>query len=103
MMHFHVTVSQPGYLPMSDNSPQFETIDDAWEDLVTEIRQDYESDLETYEYEEVNRRYDAAFNFIATIPMDPGSVHVPGPTDTHLGMVYSVTTCEDQECPDGED
>ena len=98
-MHFHVIVNQPGYLPMSDDLPRFETIEEAWVGLIDELDRDYDSDLDSSP-QGIAERYSSAMAFAAQGPAVPGSVHVPGPTDTHLGVVYSVAECADPECPD---
>jgi hypothetical protein len=98
-MHFHVIVNQPGYSPMSDNFPRFETIKEAWECVVDELERDYDSDLDL-DPEDVEERYRPAITAAMWDHLAPGYVHVPGPTNTHLGMVYNVIECDNPECPD---
>jgi len=95
MTQYLATVNQPGYLPMDDDPPVFDTIPEAWAYLVGELDSDWtgEYDLD-HDKEAVDARYVDAHTFMHGDPRDVGSVHVDGPTDTHLGQCYTVAVFE---------
>jgi hypothetical protein len=99
-MHFHVIVNQPGYSPMSEDFPRFNTIEEAWAGVVDELDRDYDNDLDSDAGWLVASRYSQAMATAMREQSAPGYVHVPGPTNTHLGTIYNVVECADSECPD---
>lgn len=106
-MSYLATINTPGYLPMDDDPPVFETAEGAWEYLADE-RKRGEDDTE-----EVDDGYSATVNILeqaATGTMDAfsnaglaedgtGTVYgnTPGYEGEHdLGLAYSVTLTEEE-------
>jgi hypothetical protein len=104
--HFHANTHQPGYLPMSDDLPTFDTAESAWSYIESELQRDWDSEYDITdegnagirERDAIDARYLPAHTAIHVSSRERGAVHVDGPTDTHLGIVYEVTECGLTEC-----
>lgn len=104
--HFHANTHQPGYLPMSDDVPTFDTAAEAWAFVADEMARDWDHEYDTVpdgdagmsEREAIDARYVPAHTYVHNNNNERGAVHVDGPTDTHLGIVYEVTECGVTEC-----
>lgn len=97
MIQYVATINVPGYLPMDDEPPTFDTISEAWNYLADERK---DSELMS-EYPDGTPLSDTYRNLLhmATIP-DPqtGSIYgaTPGYEGDHdLGLAYSVDTVDD--------
>ena len=114
MTKYVATVNVPGYLPMDDDPPVFDTAAEAWAYLAAE-RERHEDDLGTWdeplgEYSDtlMYLRYSAGSEVTygsphEDYPLDPdGTGTIYGPTPGYdgshdLGLAYSVTLIEDTE------
>jgi hypothetical protein len=104
--HFHANTHQPGYLPMSDDLPTFETAEEAWSYIESELQRDWDHEYDGTkegwqgmdERSSIDERFLPAHTAIDTMSRERGAVHVDGPTSTHLGIVYEVTECGLTEC-----
>jgi hypothetical protein len=114
-MGFLATVNMPGYLPMDDDPPVFETAAEAWAWLADQRERDEDSaaDDDTGEYSETlgSLRYAAGTevqygNPHEDWPMSPDGTGViygatPGYDGTHdLGLAYHVSWVDAE--PDDE-
>lgn len=105
-IHFHANTHQPGYLPFSDEGYSFETASEAWASLASDLERAWDGEYESApdgaegseERMSIDGRYLDAHTFMHNAPNREGSVHVDGPTETHLGTVYEVTECERDDC-----
>jgi hypothetical protein len=92
-MMFVATINVPGYLPMDDEPPMFETAAEAWQYLADE--RDYGEDQAEFTEADPTRVGDVAADLRK---MDgTGTVYgfTPGYEGEHdLGLAYSVTAVE---------
>lgn len=104
-MPFLALVNVPGYLPVSDDRPLFDTAREAWEYLLDDRR-------EAEDWQEDPAGYSATVNTLEQLSQgnfDPafgvsdedgtGVVYgaTPGGAIHDLGLAYSVTLAEDDE------
>jgi hypothetical protein len=88
-MTYVATINVPGYLPMDDDPPEFDTAREAWEWLAQE-RQAAEEDADIPEWSETQ----STLRLFADGSPGTGVVYgtTPGYDGDHdLGLVYSVT------------
>lgn len=89
MSHFHAVINIPGYLPQSDDNSSFDTAEEAWQYLGTELGFWWDQE----EAGDQDYRFLPAHADIHNHTHGPGTVHLAGPSDTHLGWNFSVTSC----------
>ena len=86
----------PGYLPMDDEPPTFETARDAWQYLVGEIERSWDEDPD-----DANGAHIEAHTQLPHLDQSqPGAIHAPTPGDdgSHdLGMAYCVVEIDDDD------
>ena len=102
--HFHANVHVPGYLPAGD-VPLFDTAEEAWSYLVGELERGWDGEGAASESLgeglEIDGRYLEPHTAMHNMDQSqPGSVHLDGPSDTHLGWMYEVTACTETDCDD---
>jgi hypothetical protein len=88
------TISVPGYLPMDDDPPVFDTAAEAWDYLREERQRAEDDDESTDEYSETLETLGA----MATGGAQLGSIVGPTPGydgDHDLGLVYAVRIVEE--------
>lgn len=103
-MPYLATVNVPGYLPMDDDPPVFDTISDAWSYLADERRNSEDAaetiglndstDPDPAPYSDTVNALDAA----ASAGISTGAIYgdTPGYDGSHdLGLAYTVTETED--------
>lgn len=97
-MPYVATVNIPGYLPMDDDPPVFDTIEDAWAYLAAERErsEDYAADADEYDYSDT---FNALIIAAAGVHgHHAGTIYggTPGYDGDHdLGLAYTVTETED--------
>lgn len=107
-MGFVATINVPGYSPMDDDPPVFDTAQDAWAYLRDE-RERGEDDTEGGDYSDTHHSLDQCSGNLGSAriawwahlgTMDgQGTVHGPTPGydgDHDLGLAYSVNLVEDE-------
>jgi hypothetical protein len=107
MTRYLATVNIPGYLPMDDDPPMFDSPREAWAYLADERRRDEDHDDTADEYSDTVRTLDYLAsdehqdgNPLEDTPTDidgTGTVYgdTPGSDSPHdLGLAYSVTALE---------
>lgn len=96
MTEYVATINVPGYLPMDDEPPTFETAQEAWAYLADERRN--AEDEEEGEYSTTVDELDAhAAAAGSGAPFDVGTVYgdTPGYDGSHdLGLAYCVSEVE---------
>lgn len=106
MTQFVATINVPGYLPMDDDPPVFDTAREAWDYLAEERRRDEDdvvmTGMDGYS-ETVNQleqraegNFDPAFGSIDEVTGE-GTIHGPMPGydgDHDLGFNYNVSLAE---------
>ncbi len=100
--HYHANVHVPGYLPEEGNY-RFDTMQAAWAFLVEEIDRDWDIEYECAGADKAERlgidgRYLHPHTYMHNNNGYTGSVHLSGPTETHLGWIYEVTECGEEDC-----
>lgn len=102
MTRYLATVNVPGYLPMDDDPPVFDTPSDAWSYLADERRESEDAapfddtDPDAAYYSDTVDELDAK----ASANAGPGTVYgdTPGYDGDHdLGLAYTVTETEEEE------
>lgn len=105
MTHFHAGANMPGYMPEGDNVARFDTADSAWAHVADVIQEDWDAEYDSTETSderlEIDARYLPAHSQV-NLTDDSGMVHVPGPTETHLGRNYWVSECSEDDCTDDD-
>lgn len=107
MSRFLATINVPGYLPMDDDPPVFDTPTEAWEYLAAERRCEEDEGPNFFDgpgpYSETVDRLDAWASaghgpdfFIGDTP---GYDHSDPAHDHDLGLVYTVTEVDDEGVP----
>jgi hypothetical protein len=96
-MAYVATINVPGYLPMDDDPPVFDTAREAWQYLLGEVERGWDysdgSDAQEGAYLETHTQ------FHAQDQTREGTVYgpTPGYDGTHdLGLAYSVTLTDDE-------
>lgn len=97
-MRYVIGSNVPGYLPEDDEPYEVEDETLARRALADLIERDWDAEEEATEdngkeHVEIGNRYLDAHTGVNTLTI-PGSVHVPGPTSTHLGRTYWVAVAE---------
>lgn len=98
---FVATVNVPGYMPMDDEPPTFETAREAWQYLVTEVERQWDE----YPEDENGACVEAHTAMHVQDQSRPGSVYTDTPGyegDWDLGLVYSVTEVPERILSDEE-
>lgn len=105
MTMYVATVNVPGYLPMDDDPPVFDTAQEAWQYLSDEYQQDGESAWEPMDAndpdgpQQLNGPALALERFATLDVANEGTVYVgtPGYDGDHdLGLAYSVTWTDEE-------
>lgn len=97
MPRYVATINVPGYLPMDDEPPVFDTAREAWQYLADE-RERGEDETEGEEYSQTFFTLRALAHDGPAEGDEPGTVYgyTPGYEGEHdLGLVYSVSIAED--------
>jgi hypothetical protein len=97
-MRYVIGSNVPGYLPEDDEPYEVEDETLARRALADLIERDWDAEDEVAPVDciasvEISNRYLDAHTGVNTLTI-PGSVHVPGPTSTHLGRTYWVAVAE---------
>jgi hypothetical protein len=105
MTQYLATVNQPGYLPQGDEPSVFDTIPEAWVYLEGELERDWEAEEEGVgspeEQQAIDDRYSETYNEMHNGRWELATLHVVGPTDTHLGFNYTVAVFEPEKGTQG--
>lgn len=96
MSRYAAIINTPGYLPMDDEPPVFDTAREAWQYLVAEVERSWD------EYpEDTNGACVEAHTQLHNIDQTTvGTIYAPTPGyegDHDLGMAYSVEYVEDEQ------
>lgn len=97
MTKYVATINVPGYLPMDDAPPIFDTARDAWQYLVSELEHNWDYALAD---EDEGPYLEAHTQFHNINQDEPGTVYAPTPGyggDHDLGLAYSVSETEDDD------
>jgi hypothetical protein len=111
MTRFVATVSVPGYLPMSDDRPVFDTAHEAWDYLSSERMRGEEAGNDDDDYSDIVDTLGAlgtAAHWQGGAPMELGNIgpngtgviygDTPGYDGSHdLGLAYCVAVAEDED------
>jgi hypothetical protein len=95
-MRYVATVNVPGYLPMDDDPPVFDTPREAWQHHVAEVERSWD------DYpEDANGACVEAHTALHNLDQSqPGTVYAPTPGydgDHDLGLAYCVTEFEEEQ------
>jgi hypothetical protein len=95
MTTYVATINVPGYLPMDDDPPTFDTTEEAWQYLVDEVERAWD------EYPEDNNgaALEAHTAMHSQDQSQTGSVVAPTPGydgEHDLGLAYSVSVAEEE-------
>jgi hypothetical protein len=109
MSAYLATVNVPGYLPMDDEPPTFETPAEAWEYLADERRRGEDDATEeegpySDTVTELDKRVRWASSGLVCDFEAVGTVYgeTPGGRMYDLGLAYTVTEIEEDETGEGE-
>jgi len=93
-MPYVATINVPGYLPMDDDPPIFETARDAWQHLVSEVEHGWDM------MPDADAAYLEVHTQLHNIDQDQtGTIYGPTPGydgDHDLGLAYSVTWTDEE-------
>ena len=95
MTTYVATVNVPGYLPMDDDPPTFETARDGWQYLQDEYDRAVEDADPSDRLDSVATAFTTYWNHDV-----PGTVYAPTPGydgDHDLGLAYCVTEIDEEE------
>lgn len=102
MTEYIATVNVPGYLPMDDDPPTFETPREAWQYLVAEVDRSWDD----YPEDDNGACIEAHTSLHVQNQDECGSVYGPTPGydgDHDLGLAYTVTVVEQETQPNNEE
>lgn len=89
-MPFLATINVPGYLPMDDEPPVFDTAREAWQYLVSEVERSWDD----FPEDDNGACIEAHTQFHNVNQDEEGTVYAPTPGydgNHDLGLAYSVT------------
>jgi hypothetical protein len=92
-VRYVATINVPGYLPMDDDPPMFDSPRDAWQYLVGEVERSWDD----YPFDDNGACLSAHSAMHNLDQSETGTVYAPTPGyegDHDLGLAYSVTVAE---------
>lgn len=92
-MPYLATINVPGYLPMDDDPPIFDTAREAWQYLLGEVEHSWDD----YPEDDNGACVEAQTQIHNINQNEPGVVYAPTPGydgDHDLGLAYSVSVVE---------